>query len=75
MIFFAIATAPLLVLAQKAEEMAISKQATIFSYTKCIHKMVSKVNLTNDFSAKEAGINLKLACINIQCKLQNTIVM
>ena len=75
MILFAIATAPLLVLAQKAEEMAISyrdeRQAAIFSYTKCIHKLVSKVNLTDDFSVTEAGINLKLAecmqktCINL----------
>ena len=75
MMFFAIATAPLLVLAQKAEEMAISyqdgRQAAIFSYTTCIHKMVCKVNLTDDFSAKEAGIGLKLAecmqkiCINL----------
>ena len=35
-----------------------------FFYTTCIHKMMSKVHLTVDFSAKEAGINLKLAeCI------------
>ena len=52
MIFFTIVTAPLLVLAQKAEEMAISyrdvRQTANFSYTTCIHKMVSKVNLTDD---------------------------
>ena len=52
MMFFAIATAPLLVLAQKAEEMAISyqdkRQAAISPSNKCIPKMVSKVNLTDD---------------------------
>jgi len=69
MTVFAISTAPLLVLAQKAEEMAI------FFYITCMHKMVSKVHLTNDFSVKEAGINLKLAecmqktCINLNPQL------
>ena len=65
MIFFTIATAPLLVLAQKAEEMAIwyrdESQAAIFSYTTCIHKMVNKMPLIDDFSVKEAG-NLLNAC-------------
>ena len=79
MTVFAISTAPLLVLAQKAEEMAIQyrdkRQAAIFPYITCMHKMVSKVHLTNDFSAKEAGINLKLAecmqktCINLNPQL------
>ena len=36
------------------------RQAAIYSYTTCICKMVRKVHLTEDFSAKEAGINLKL---------------
>jgi len=73
MTFFAIGTAPLLVLAEKAEEMAISywgeRQAAIFSYNYTrIHKMVSKVHLNDDFCEKETGINLKLAeCMQKTC--------
>ena len=46
-----------------------------FSHTTCIHEMVSKVHLTDDFSVKEAGINLKLTecmqniCINLNSRL------
>ena len=76
MIFFAIVTAPLLVLAQKAEEMAIlyrdERQATIFSYTTFIHIYGESGALNLQFPTKEAGINLKLAeCMQKTCVTLN----